>query len=622
ISRELATIHQHLPIQFEPAALELKQPDRQLALDLFAELGFRSFMQEFSQPQDDMAQEALIVGDGIETNVRRLLEHPDVYVRTAGEAACVMGDTGPPVFLDLRNASSEALWRQLAERQAVTKVCWDGKPLLQNFPGMKIDDIMLMAFLLAPHAGDYSLQRWSMEHLRISLSDDREEGKSLLDSAPGGAVGRRLSLEVEVLRRLHRLLAPQIDQLGLRRLYEEIELPLVPVLAEMELTGIRLRPETLRHLSEGMEGELEQLTKKIYGAAGTEFNINSPKQLGEILFEKLNLPTVKKTRKTKGYSTDQSVLEELAQSYELPRLILEYRQIAKLKSTYIDTLPRLMDPLTCRVHTSFNQTGAATGRLSSSEPNLQNIPVRTELGRRIRGAFVPDRGSLFVSADYSQVELRVLAHLSRDDVLLDAFRTNQDIHERTAIEVFGEADPSSRAEWRRRAKVINFGIVYGLSAFGMAQRLGIGREEAQAFIDAYFERYRGVRKWLDLTIEEARREGLVRTMFGRIRPIPEIRAKDYPTRQFAERVAVNSPIQGTAADIIKIAMIRIQKSLRKNGLSSKILLQVHDELVLEAPEREVEQVQQIVRREMEGAAELAVPLRVDMGVADNWMDMK
>ncbi|MFH1573900.1 MAG: DNA polymerase, partial [Acidobacteriota bacterium] len=310
ISRELATIHQHLPIQFEPAALELKQPDRQLALDLFAELGFRSFMQEFSQPQDDIAQEALIVGDGIETNVRRLLEHPDVYVRTAGEAACVMGDTGPPVFLDLRKASSEALWRQLAEKQAVTKVCWDGKPLLRNFPGMKIDDVMLMAFLLAPHAGDYSLQRWSMEHLRISLSDDQEEGKSLLDSAPGGAVGRRLSLEVEVLRRLHRVLAPQIDQLGLRRLYEEIELPLVPVLAEMELTGIRLRPETLRHLSEGMEGELEQLTGRIYDAAGIEFNINSPKQLGEILFEKLNLPSVKKTRKTKGYSTDQSVLEE------------------------------------------------------------------------------------------------------------------------------------------------------------------------------------------------------------------------------------------------------------------------------------------------------------------------
>jgi DNA polymerase-1 len=371
-----------------------------------------------------------------------------------------------------------------------------------------------------------------------------------------------------------------------------------------------------------MEKQLAELTGKIYEAAGIEFNINSPKQLGEVLFEKLNLPSVKKTRKTGGYSTDQAVLEELAETYALPRLILEYRQIAKLKSTYVDSLPALINPGTGRVHTSFNQTGAATGRLSSSDPNLQNIPIRTEVGRLIRGAFVPADGSLFLSADYSQVELRVLAHLSGDEVLTDAFMNNQDIHERTAIEVFGDAARSNPSEYRRRAKVINFGIVYGLSAFGLAQRLGIAREEAQAFIDAYFERYSGVRLWLDKTLEEARRTGQVKTLFGRIRPIPDIRAREFNVRQFAERTAINTPIQGTAADIMKIAMIRVHRSLQENDSSAKILLQVHDELVLEVPGPELQGVSDLVRREMQNAATLQVPLLVDLSAADNWKDAK
>ncbi|MGA2261193.1 MAG: DNA polymerase, partial [Acidobacteriota bacterium] len=311
-----------------------------------------------------------------------------------------------------------------------------------------------------------------------------------------------------------------------------------------------------------------------------------------------------------------------AESYELPRLILDYRQFSKLKSTYVDILPTLINPETGRVHTSYNQTGAATGRLSSSDPNLQNIPIRSDLGRRIRRAFVPEKGNLLISADYSQVELRVLAHLSEDPALIDAFRHDEDIHERTAREVFSDAERVNKAECRRRAKVINFGIVYGLSAFGLAQRLGISREDAQTFINAYFERYKGVRIWLDRTIEEARRTGIVRTLFGRIRPIPDIQSKDYAVRQFAERTAVNMPIQGTAADIVKIAMIRIHKALQNRGLSSKILLQVHDELVLESPVREVEQIQEILRQEMENAASLAVPLRVEMGLGDSWMDMK
>jgi DNA polymerase-1 len=303
-------------------------------------------------------------------------------------------------------------------------------------------------------------------------------------------------------------------------------------------------------------------------------------------------------------------------------LILEYRQVAKLKSTYVDALPALIHHKTGRVHTSFNQTGAATGRLSSSDPNLQNIPIRSELGRLIRAAFVPERGNLLISADYSQVELRVLAHLSKDEVLVSAFRAGEDIHDRTAREVFSEAELANRAECRRRAKVINFGIIYGLSAFGLSQTLGISREDAQTFIDAYFRRYSGVRAWLDMTMEEVRRLGYTRTLFGRIRPIPDIKSKDYNLRHFAERTAVNSPIQGTAADIIKIAMIRIHHALRESQLSAKILLQVHDELVLEAPEAEVEKTRILVQQEMEGAAQLLVPLKVDLNVADNWMDMK
>jgi DNA polymerase-1 len=390
----------------------------------------------------------------------------------------------------------------------------------------------------------------------------------------------------------------------------------------MERVGIKIDRSMLQQMSSKMDKQLQNLTERIYLAAGTEFNINSTKQLGEILFEKLNLPILKKTRKTGGYSTEQSVLEELAQTYEMPRLLLEYRQISKLKSTYVDALPVLINPKTGRVHTSFNQTGAATGRLSSSDPNLQNIPIRSELGRLIRGAFVPEKGNILISADYSQVELRILAHLSQDEVLVNAFRSDEDIHERTANEVFNEAEPLDRAERRRRAKVINFGIVYGLSAFGLSQTLGISREEAQNFIDAYFRRYSGVRTWLDKTVVEVRSLGYAKTLFGRIRPIPDINSKDFNLRNFAERTAVNSPIQGTAADIIKIAMIRIHAALRERRLSAKILLQVHDELVLEAPKAETEETRALVQAQMEGAAALLVPLKADINSADNWMDMK
>ncbi len=638
VSKELATIHKDLPVELDLHAFVLCAPDRKAALELFAELEFNSLIKEFLDEEPREPSKAKwLRGDEAGRFLEGLYKERKIYLNLScrddastgktAECACVQAESGDTAILNLSEQAVASQWGRLMEQRPPVKVCWDAKQcqLIQAPLGVRMDsgfeDVMLMAFLTTPHIGDYSLRRWALDQLHVSLPDEKGNGQGLLPGADD-RLPEALTRELDVIRRLYELLSPRMDELELRRLYEEIELPLVPVLAEMERNGIKVRREMLGEMSSVMEKQLAGLTRRIHEAAGMEFNINSPKQLGEVLFEKLNLPTLKKTRKTGGYSTDQAVLEELAQSYEIPRLVLDWRQVAKLKSTYVDALPALIDPKTGRVHTSFNQTGAATGRLSSSDPNLQNIPVRTDLGRLIRGAFVAEEGNLLLSADYSQVELRVLAHLSEDEVLMDAFRRDEDIHERTAREVFTAEKLANRAECRRMAKVINFGIVYGLSAFGLAQRLGISREDAQAYIDAYFQRYKSVRIWLDKTLEEARSNGRVRTLFGRIRPIPDIRSKDYSTRQFAERTAVNSPIQGTAADIIKIAMIRIHKDLQERRLSSKMLLQVHDELVLEVPKAELDEVRDLVRSQMEHAATLRVPLKVEVSVANNWMDMK
>jgi DNA polymerase-1 len=638
MSRELATIHRDLPIELDLESLVLCEPDRKSAFELFSELEFKALMKEFL---DEETQEPLqgkwLTDSNAEDFLRSMSEQSRRYVelchtegmlgRKIAEIVCVQGDSGDAVLIDLKSEIQARRWRALAEDKALQSICWDSKLYLlsQESRGIHVqripDDVMLMAFLTAPNVGDYSLKRWALDQVHISLDDKISDAQgSLLPEA--GKLSENLCRRLESMRSLYELLNPRLDQLHLRRLYEEIELPLVPVLADMERTGIKVDRAMLQKMSAAMEKQLSELTNGIYLAAGMEFNINSTKQLGEVLFEKMNLPVLKKTRKTGGYSTDQAVLEELAQTYELPKLILEYRQVSKLKSTYVDALPALIHPKTGRVHTSFNQTGAATGRLSSSDPNLQNIPIRSELGRLIRGAFVPEKGNKLIAADYSQVELRILAHLSGDEVLISAFRAGEDIHDRTAREVFSEAELQNRAECRRRAKVINFGIVYGLSAFGLARTLGISRDDAQAFIDAYFKRYSGVRSWLDKTLDEVRRDEYATTLFGRIRPIPDINSKDANLRHFAERTAVNSPIQGTAADIIKIAMIRVHRALQDRHLAAKILLQVHDELVLEVPEAEVEATRIMVQEEMEGAVELLVPLKVDLNVAGNWMDMK
>ena len=399
-------------------------------------------------------------------------------------------------------------------------------------------------------------------------------------------------------------------------------MPLVPVLAAIERAGIRVDVAALAEQSRFMEQELARTTASIHALAGQEFNINSPKQLGEILFDKLQLPAGKKTGKTRSASTAVEVLEELALTHDLPRLVLEWRALHKLKSTYIDALPLLVNPSTGRVHTSFNQAVAATGRLSSSDPNLQNIPIRTEQGRLIRGAFVADAGNVLISADYSQIELRVLAHLSGDETLIEAFRSGADIHDRTAMKIFGEHSGLDPHELRRRAKIVNYALLYGKTAFTLARDINVSKEAAQAFIDAYFAGFPSVRAYIDRTVEVGRTTGVVTTLYGRRRLVPNLTSSNFQIRAQAERETVNMPIQGTAADILKFAMINLHAELASQKLRTRMILTVHDELLFEAPMDEAEAAAALVRTHMEAAASLAVPLTVDVGIGESWKDAK
>jgi DNA polymerase-1 len=402
--------------------------------------------------------------------------------------------------------------------------------------------------------------------------------------------------------------------------YQEIELPLWPVLLEMECAGIRVDVSVLEKMSIEMGSQLDDLTRRICEIAGSDFNINSPRQLGEVLFDKLNLPRPRKLKKSGQYSTAVEILEELAEDYELPRLVLEYRQFSKFKSTYVDVIPKLIDQTTGRLHTSFNQAGAATGRLSSSNPNLQNIPVRADLGRKIRGAFIPEPGWWFIAADYSQVELRIVAHLSGDARLAEAFASGEDIHRRTAAEVLGLPMESVTSQQRERAKAVNFGIVYGQTPYGLAQQLGISADEAADFITRYFQRYEGVQHYIEGCLSQARDTGVTRTLFGRLRQHPEINSRNGMRRSMAERTAINSPIQGTAADIIKLAMIHIAAELRERKLRTRMVLQVHDELIFEVPEDEL-WIRDSIRDLMQSVVRLNVPLTVDVKQARTWEDL-
>jgi len=591
MSKQLVIVDSSAPVEVDLSELAVKPPDRSALIPLLKELEFTAMVKDYL-PEDVgpivdvvMADEAPSVADRVFFDI----QDDRISLWTGG------GDVAS-VPLDSRMTS-------LLTNPGIRKVGCDVKNAMLKLRRRNLDlappydDVLLMTYLLLPNRGKYELA-----DVVFDLFGQTVEGE-----------------RTPWIEKLFAELSPKIEA-ECPQAYHDIELPLLPVLVDMERAGICIDVAVLERMSVEMTAQLEELTQRISAAAGCDFNINSPRQLGEVLFDKLNLPRPRKLRKSGQYSTAVEVLEELAENYELPRLVLEYRQLAKFKSTYVDVIPRLIDPLTRRLHTSFNQTGAATGRLSSSNPNLQNIPVRADLGRKIRGAFVPAPGWWFVSADYSQVELRIVAHLSGDERLAEAFRAGQDIHRRTAAEVLGLPIESVTAAQRERAKAVNFGIVYGQTPFGLAQQLGISNEEAADFIARYFERYQGVQQYIENCLRDARDAGVTRTLFGRLRQHPEINSRNGMRRSMAERTAINSPIQGTAADIIKLAMIRIADALRREGLRTRMVLQVHDELIFEVPEDELS-IRDMVRDIMQNVVQLRVPLTVDVKQGRTWEEL-
>ena len=539
-----------------------------------------------------------------------------------------------PAFSNLPAPTTAAMQplRHLLEDTTVKKVAQNGKydTLVLEREGLTIRglwfDTMVASYVLDPGRRSHGLDMLALEFLGYQMTSYEEvcgKGKNAIgfDEVPIAVASRYSCEDADITLRLAALFSEQMEQLGVTKLFREIEMPLVPILAEMEAVGITIDLAAFERMKLQLADERARVEQEIYAAAGEEFNINSNAQLRHILFEKLELPVLKKT--STGASTDASVLERLAEDgHQLPTLIMDYRELAKLQNTYIEALPTLVNPRTGRLHTSFNQTVAATGRLSSSDPNLQNIPVRTPLGREIRRAFIPRSGWTMLSADYSQIELRLLAHLSNDPAFVETFREGGDIHRQTAALIFGVKPDEVTSEMRSRAKTINFATIYGQGAHALSQQLRITHAEAKDFIDQYFTRFTGVRAYLDNAVEFARTQGYAETIFGRRRYIPEVRDKNFNIRAFGERTAANTPIQGSAADLIKIAMIRVAARLHREGLQSAMLLQVHDELVFEAPPEELTALGRLVKEEMEGAAILQIPLLVEVGQGPNWLETK
>jgi len=631
LSKQLATIPIDAPVPLKLEELRIQEPDSAALRDLYGELGFTSLLKELApaaRPADEpdtdyaalessaaLSEFFASVKSGEEAALWLTLasEDPDeqgygtqvlgVEVSAKPSAARTATNNG-------ENTMLAAIGDWLADPNR-PKVVHDPKlvHLLAgpDFAGgtKKVAGIrhatMLYSYLLRPTTANHVFAESVLRHVNRTLS---------------GAPGER----ADFLLRLATVLRAEVEKQGLVELYETIDLPLAAVLARMESAGVRVDPQELERISARAQEEMTALEKDIHELAGFEFNVKSTQQLAGVLFDRLNLQPPRRTR-AKVRSTAAEVLEQLALVHDLPKKILEHRELSKLKSTYSDSLPRLIHPSTGRLHTRFSQTGTATGRLSSSNPNLQNIPVRTELGREIRAAFVASPGRLLLSADYSQIELRILAHLSGDPVLVEAFTRGEDIHSRTAQEVFGVGPMAQTQEHRRVAKVINFGVIYGLSAFGLAQQLGIDTREAAKFIAAYFERYSGVKKYLDEQIASVRKSGVSTTLFGRVRPIPEINSPQPNLRSFAERTAMNTPMQGAAADLIKLAMIELDQRLA-GDFEAQMILQVHDELLFEAPEKEMPRLTKLVKEVMEGVYKLRVPMVVDTKVGPNWRDMK
>ena len=613
MSKRLATIATEVPIEFALDAVKAYPPDVPLLKAIYKEMEFHSLLKELGPSEDTRTRDYVVAANAPEL-LAWLAEAKGAPVAVAiaksGEGEFALDTIG----LAWRPGEARALPVELLpaiqswlEDAAAVKIACDVKAAVLALARLGIEargfqhDVMIYGFLLDAEPGGCSLESQAQRRMDLKV---------------GAAPEQQADLTLEIWQQV----CPAIDERGLRKLYDEIELPLTGVLARMERTGVRIDPEELKRLSVMMETEIARLAGEIHAAAGHPFNISSPQQLATVLFDELKLKAPQTRTFGKARSTAADVLETLAADHEVVAKVLEYRQLTKLKGTYVDALPELLDRGTLRLHTSFNQAGAATGRLSSSNPNLQNIPIRTELGREIRAAFVPERGWKLLVADYSQIELRLLAHMSADELLMDAFRSGEDIHTRTASEVLGVPPMMITPDARRRAKAVNFGIVYGISAFGLSQQLGIPRAEAEKYIKNYFARYTGVKRFIEETIAEVRQTGVTKTLFGRERPIPDINSRNPNSRGFAERTAVNSPLQGTAADLIKLAMVRIDREL--GSIQSRMLLQVHDELVFECPAGEVETLSALVKREMEGVYALNVPLVADIGVGDNWRDAK
>ena len=648
LSKELAILDTNVPVKIDYKELELQKPDEEKLLGLFKELEFKSLVKELT-PRDALKSTYKLIDSEkeFEKLLKDLKNQKEFALDTEttsedpmrarlvgisfsweiGEAFYVPFNGGlkPEAILD-------AL-KPILEDEKIKKIGQNIKyeyVVLANY-GIGLNgisfDTMVASYLCNPSKLNHNLEDISIEFLNHKMTTPIEEligkGKNAItmDKVEIDKVSAYCCEDSDVTLRLKSVIEKAIAQKDLRELFNKVEIPLIPVLGTMERNGVSIDKEYLVQLSGEMEKKLDALTKKIYKIAGEEFNINSPKQLSKILFEKLKLPVIKRTKT--GISTNEDVLTKLASKHELPKSLIEYREFAKLKSTYVDSLPELINPETGKVHTSFNQTVTATGRLSSSDPNLQNIPIRTEEGRKIRRAFIASsKDSLLLSADYSQIELRVLAHLSGDKQLAKAFREGRDIHTYTASLVFGIDEKDVSSEMRGMAKTVNFGIIYGMSPYGLSQSLGIEVDKAKEFIDSYFARYPDVKQYMDGLIEAVRKDGYAVTMLGRRRYIPEINSPDMRLRQFAERTAINTPIQGTAADIIKVAMISIEENLEKKGLESKMILQVHDELVFDCPRKEIDELKKIVKHGMEDVIKLKIPVEAHIEVGKNWLEME
>lgn len=631
LSKKLATIVCDMPLPFDMESFSMRQ-DYDKLKELFTVLEFKSLLAKFAQQKEPLLCEeihevlpaviytAASEGEKLAAEIKaagRMEFYPVIlgHVPDLTLEGVAIAYQEQAFYIPKESEAWQACQQLLADG-TIAKVTHDAKSLynLCRAAGLPLHqvmfDTMLAAYLLEPTVAEYSLAFLQKQYAACTAVWQGETG------SPEYAVWA-----AKLIQEIHPVLLNKLETQGLSRLFNEVEIPLLEVLSSMETTGIQVNRQSLSAMSQELAVRIEVLLKDIYGFAGEEFNVNSTKQLGVILFEKLQLPVIKKTKT--GYSTDAEVLEKLAGEHPIVDKLLEYRMLTKLKSTYLDGLQGLIHPRTGRIHTSFNQTVTATGRLSSSEPNLQNIPVRSEVGKKIREVFTPGEGWQFLmSADYSQIELRILAHISGDPNLLESFRHNQDVHTRTASEVFGVPMEEVTSEMRSRAKAVNFGIVYGISDYGLSRDIGVTRKEAAFYIDSYFAKYHGVKNYIDNIVEEAHRQGYVTTLFGRRRVLPDINSRNFNLRSFAERTAMNTPIQGAAADIIKKAMVDVYQQLQQHQLNSRVLLQVHDELVLEVVEAEKEKVAELVKKAMEEAVDLLVPMLVEVKSGKNWAEAK